>query len=351
MLWLSSRQTESGALTNSSDDEPAAGQNRAFFGSFSTDFFSKGEEIEGWNHIAQSSGFQVRQETPGGQPLRATAIVRALPGLAVVSGSTTPLRTGWSESQILNDDVIVCFSHGGGIVSMQRGREEMTSGAGAVVMGLETAGSTFFTGGGLTTLRAPRRAFSRFADDGRLFNRQLSAGDGALKLLKTYLTVLENPSAIATTRQQDMVVSHVHDLLALAVGAGGDERRAAIERGGAAARLHALKTDIDRHLFERQLGAKFLARTNGVTPRHVHRLFEAEGASLSQYVLERRLLEAYRLLAAPEGEGRTVADIAFAIGFNDLSYFNRAFARRFEAKPGEVRSLFGTSRTKRGYLV
>ena len=126
----------------------------------------------------------------------------------------------------------------------------------------------------------------------------------------------------------------------VAIGATGEEREAAILRGGAAARLYALKKNVERFLFHHDLGAEFLALRNAITPRHVHRLFEAEGVSLSQFILERRLLEGYRQLA--EAKGRSVTDIAFSLGFNDLSYFNRTFARRFKAQPREVRRLFHT---------
>jgi AraC-like DNA-binding protein len=334
-------------LTNSSDDGPA-GEGHAFCTTISTDAFPEGKEIEGWNEANRQLGYHVRLDVLEGHRLQGGAVIRALPGLGLFSGTTSvAVRLAWSEQQMSGDDVVILFHLGRGIVTRQRGREESADCTEAVVMSAVATGSIDMASGRTTSLQAPRAAFRGIADEDRLFNRKLRADNPALKLLQSYLSVLRDPEAVATPRQSEMVVAHVHDLLALAVGASGDARAEAIVRGGAAARLHALKADIDRHLFEHELGAKFLAKANGVTPRHVHRLFEAEGASLSQYVLERRLLEAYRLLAAPDGNGRTVADIAFSIGFNDLSYFNRVFVRRFSAQPREVRSLFGTSRAPR----
>jgi AraC-like DNA-binding protein len=49
---------------------------------------------------------------------------------------------------------------------------------------------------------------------------------------------------------------------------------------------------------------------------------------------ELRLRKAAELLA--NGEGR-VSDIAFDCGFNDLSYFNRCFRRRFGLTPTAAR--------------
>jgi AraC-like DNA-binding protein len=162
----------------------------------------------------------------------------------------------------------------------------------------------------------------------------------ALNLLKSYLCVLRDRNSIATVRHQEMVANHICDLVTLAIGANGDEKESAFARGGRAARFYCLKQDVERFLFHQDLGAEFLARKNRITERYVHMLFESEGLTLSKYILGRRLLEAYRLLADPTG-GR-VSDIAFSVGFNDLSYFNRAFSKRFSAKPREVRSVFQT---------
>jgi AraC-like DNA-binding protein len=47
-----------------------------------------------------------------------------------------------------------------------------------------------------------------------------------------------------------------------------------------------------------------------------------------------RLRKAADLLTCPEGR---ISDIAFDCGFNDLSYFNRCFRRRFGLTPSAAR--------------
>jgi AraC-like DNA-binding protein len=44
------------------------------------------------------------------------------------------------------------------------------------------------------------------------------------------------------------------------------------------------------------------------------------------------------LLRDPRLRHRKVADIAAEAGFNDLSYFNRAFRRHFGATPSDIRA-------------
>jgi AraC-like DNA-binding protein len=54
-------------------------------------------------------------------------------------------------------------------------------------------------------------------------------------------------------------------------------------------------------------------------------------------VLERRLKTAAALLRDPRWRDRKIADIAAEAGFTDLSYFNRAFRRRYDETPSASR--------------
>jgi len=134
------------------------------------------------------------------------------------------------------------------------------------------------------------------------------------------------------------IVTHLHDLVALSAGATGDGAMAATARGGRAARLQAIKTDIAAHLDDETLGVVAVAARHGVTPRYVHKLFEDEGVTYTQFVLRHRLDRAFRILRDSRGAARRISEIAYDVGFGDLSYFNRAFRRQYDATPSEVRS-------------
>jgi AraC-like DNA-binding protein len=75
----------------------------------------------------------------------------------------------------------------------------------------------------------------------------------------------------------------------------------------------------------------------GVTPRYVHLLLEESGQSFTYHVLEQRLEKAVALLRDPRMRRRKIADIAAEAGFTDLSYFNRAFRRKYGATPSDIR--------------
>jgi AraC-like DNA-binding protein len=167
--------------------------------------------------------------------------------------------------------------------------------------------------------------------------RPLSGSNGVLRLLLRYLDILDEQQALQAQPLRDAVALHIQDLCALAIGAARDAAELAGARGLRAARLHAVKADIARHLTDPALSPATIAQRQRLTPRYLHKLFEHEGITVSRYVLGLRLLQVHRLLADPGWAPRTIAEIAYGAGFNDLSNFNREFRRRFGVTPSDVR--------------
>lgn len=158
-----------------------------------------------------------------------------------------------------------------------------------------------------------------------------------MRLLVAYVKGLSEVN-LAAPPLRNLVATHVHDLLAMVVGATRDGAAIAQERGIAAARLAAVKANVIENIGDGELALPAIAARHGLTPRAVQRLFEREGSSFSAFRLEQQLARAHRML----GDGRfttwTVAAIAGAAGFGDLSYFHRVFRRRFGVTPGDVRA-------------
>ncbi|MGD9837163.1 MAG: helix-turn-helix transcriptional regulator [Afipia sp.] len=102
--------------------------------------------------------------------------------------------------------------------------------------------------------------------------------------------------------------------------------------------LIAIKADIEVRLGQRDLSLTSFATARGVTVRHLQKLFEAEGRTFSDYVLERRLERARQLLLNTVVIPQPISTIAFDLGFGDLSYFNRTFKKRFGITPRETRA-------------
>jgi AraC-like DNA-binding protein len=94
---------------------------------------------------------------------------------------------------------------------------------------------------------------------------------------------------------------------------------------------------IDRHSEDPDLGAALLAARFNCSPRYVHRLFSATGRTVGEHINDRRIVACTRNLLDPDNRTKTIAEIALAAGFCDISYFNRLFKRSNGTAPREFR--------------
>ena len=169
-----------------------------------------------------------------------------------------------------------------------------------------------------------------------LLVRAVPKENEALGLLKRYAGLIEEAVAVSPPELTESAAAHIYDLAALALGATREAGEIAQARGVPAARRAAAEAFVREHLNQPGLRAAAVAAHLGVTPRYAHMLFERAGRSFLEYVLDERLMRAHRMLLTHPTQ--TVTTIALAAGFNDLSYFNRTFRRRFGCTPTEVRA-------------
>jgi AraC-like DNA-binding protein len=185
-------------------------------------------------------------------------------------------------------------------------------------------------------LIVPFKSLAGLVGDGSLAPCRVARNTEMARLLFGYLDALSDDMSLASPALAEAVVIHVHDLVALALGASRDGAEIATRRGLRAARLRAVKADVRANLAG-NVSVAAVAQRQGITPRYLHMLFEHEDATFSQFVLRQRLDRARTMLADPDQDHRSIAAIAYAAGFADLSYFNRAFRHRYGATPGEAR--------------
>jgi AraC-like DNA-binding protein len=187
-------------------------------------------------------------------------------------------------------------------------------------------------------VRLPRASLSplvRNIDDAVL--RSIPRGTGMLNLLRNYVDALFDDPVLAMPEMRQLAVAQLCDLVAVTLGATRDATAAAEGRGIRAARLRAVKSDIDAHLAYDDLSPGTVAKRQRVSDSYIRKLFEGEGTSFSQFVLGRRLVRAHRMLTDRRWADRSIAWIAFEAGFGDLSYFNRTFKRFYSTTPSEIR--------------
>lgn len=165
-----------------------------------------------------------------------------------------------------------------------------------------------------------------------MVGRELEPG-GALSLAMDYSDLLlRHPDAVEEAGM--VIAAHLMDLASLGLGARGDIAVAAGRGGLRAVRLKAVLRILERRFSEPDLSAQKIAAAAGLSERYVNELMFEAGASFTMRLNELRLRKAAELLAHTEGR---ISDIAFDCGFNDLSYFNRCFRRRFGLTPSAAR--------------
>ena len=308
---------------------------------FSTDELPERERLLMFQEIFGRAITKVDFEPVAGTHLRVQATVRAIPGLGAWIGAFSPLHGRRTHGLIAdgNDDVALCMCPEGGSIISQLGRELTHQGGDAVLLSnSDVLSSTMVHRSHHVSLSLSRKVMrTMVADLEDAFMRPVPKNSEPLRLLKGYLDVLEKDHPLATPELCHLVVSHVYDLTAVALGATGDVAKLAEGRGMRAARLRAIKADVLKALGHRELTITAIAGRHAVTPRYVQMLFESEGTTFSRFLLSQRLALAHRMLRDPRFADRTVSAIAFEAGFGDLSHFNRDFRRHYGESPSDVR--------------
>ncbi|HEY4404443.1 MAG TPA: AraC family transcriptional regulator [Xanthobacteraceae bacterium] len=308
---------------------------------FTTDAVPERDRHAAFREFYGREVLRLEIEPLGDMPFRNDMAVRLLPGLGIVSASNTPFRVGRTRELLTdgNDSFIVQISTTAGVAS-QLGREVAVAPGDAIVLSNADVGHyTFPLESEITALNVPRAALGPLLrDPDAVLVRAVPRATPALRLLMSYTAILREARALATPELGRIAVTHVYDLLAVALGATREADEMAQGRGIRAARLSAFKADIAHNLCRPDLTVTALARRHGVSPRYVQMLFETESTTFSEFVRDTRLARAHQMLTDPRCAGRTVSAIAYEIGFGDLSHFNHVFRQRYGVAPSEVRA-------------
>jgi AraC-like DNA-binding protein len=264
---------------------------------------------------------------------------RSMPGLRIVMGA----YAGVSRAPIPDkeDPLYLCLVLSGTSLFHRRDRQVVLSGGDAVLMSARDAPFTVTSRAlvRIAGIRVPRSALASLLpgiDDAVM--RRIPADATALRLLRKYLGVVVDDDILSDSVSQRVVTGHLHDLIAMALGSEGASQKLAETTTVRAVRLAAVKAYVLANLHDAELGVAKVAACNSMSERYLHKLFQSEHLTYSEFVLGQRLARAYGLLRNPLYFHCKISVIAFELGFNDLSYFNRTFRRRYGATPSDVRA-------------
>jgi AraC-like DNA-binding protein len=103
-------------------------------------------------------------------------------------------------------------------------------------------------------------------------------------------------------------------------------------------RLQMVDILIDRHLTDTSLCAKWLATRIGVSIRTLQQDFQGMGVTCTTVIRDKRLRFAREKIEQIKDHrgNKTIAEVAYSAGFNDISYFNRSFKELFDCAPTDL---------------
>jgi AraC-like DNA-binding protein len=223
----------------------------------------------------------------------------------------------------------------------QRGRDEMHLRAGDVWFApndcpQQAVHSNSSRGLSITIPRASLKSRLVKVDLGRI-KKLLPTAE--LHLFAHYAAALIRMPDTVTPATARLAATHLHDVVALVLGASGDAAHLAKRRGLSAARYQAVCADILANLAKPELSLDWIAARHAISPRYLRGLFYDQQTSFSDFTRNARLDKARDLLTDPRFAHHTITAIVHETGLGDLSGFNRMFRRRFGVTPSELRAI------------
>lgn len=175
------------------------------------------------------------------------------------------------------------------------------------------------------------------AERRHLSARRLDGGAGLTGVVSRFLLDLARHGEDLPAERSEQVLAHASDLVITLLGQrldATDTVRGARHRS----LMPRIKDYIHQHLDDPALDPATIAATVHISTRYLHKLFEAEHHTVALYIRGLRLDRARRDLMDPRLAHHTVAAVAHARGFRDLSGFNRAFKAAYGVSPKDLRT-------------
>jgi AraC-like DNA-binding protein len=269
-----------------------------------------------------------------------------LPGLGVAHIRSSALRIARTRETAVDAtrDLVFAVMHEGSAWREQRGRQVTIEGSGAFLSSSHDPLVTQRTSGRLTNYSLLRSDLA-IGDLDRAMQTAGSIDSEIMRLLIAYTDLLFIENGLASPEARRLAVSHIYDLVALAIGTTRDLAETAKARGLRAARRAELYARAGRLIALRfndpDLRTEELAQRLAVSARLLQKVFAERGETVMARLWDERVTRAARLLSMPEARDRSITDIAFACGFNDSSHFGRVFAARKGTTPSQWRKHAG----------
>jgi AraC-like DNA-binding protein len=274
---------------------------------------------------------------PGDEPIHVDMGLRGLASVHIARIDSSPLQliTPSDDNGLLYLSITAA---GGGLIDA-RGEGRTVKAGDVNVMRRDRLCTTVVAERStILSIAMPRASLvPRLADTDSLYAPQVHSLPAA-RLLQSYALALLGDGVELSLEEQAVFAGHLVDLATLTLGAKRDDAESAGKGGVRAARRRAVKADIAANLDLPELSVEWMARRHKVSSATIRALFYDEGTSFTDYVLGERLDHVRALLTSPYLTHHNIATLALMAGFNDITWFNQAFRRRFDMTPSDLRT-------------
>ncbi|MDX3697405.1 helix-turn-helix domain-containing protein [Streptomyces europaeiscabiei] len=185
----------------------------------------------------------------------------------------------------------------------------------------------------------PRRALGIPESDLRRITGVTIAPDqGLAGMVVPLLSKVATEAGIYRPEIGEMLARNITDLLATLVTECLGRGTASLDAARQTLLLR-IRAFIDARLADPALSAEAVAAAHHISVRHLQRLFQAEGTTVSEWIRRRRLEACRRELGRPRRTRPAVAAVAQRWGFVSPAHFSRAFRAFYGMSPREWQTL------------
>ncbi|MGA6174658.1 AraC family transcriptional regulator [Streptomyces sp. NPDC012600] len=174
---------------------------------------------------------------------------------------------------------------------------------------------------------------------GRMLGRRISGQEGFGAVLSHFLSHLVSRNSAHQPSDMPRLKQMLLDLVTGIVSRELDAEDSLSTETRRRNKFLLIRSYIHQHYHDPGLTPRTVAAAHFISPRQLHRLFEAERITAAAYIRGLRLAEARRRLADPALYTTSVQTIAQRCGFASAAHFSRSFSAAYGMAPREYREL------------
>ncbi|MER5436648.1 helix-turn-helix domain-containing protein [Streptomyces sp. NPDC002588] len=278
-------------------------------------------------------------------PLGGTVTTHRLGPLYVTTTETGPLPAHTSLRAIANltrdDHITVLLQERGSVIIDQNGRRTLLQ-PGCLAFTDPTRPYTLTCPDRSRThaFRLPAQWLGlREADRRRITEEPVLPDPQTAALAVPFLCRLADRAGTYGPHLRPLLARNAADLLATVAAErlAQDTPRPGADAAATLLRLR-IKGFIEDHLTDPDLTPGTIAVAHHISVRHIHRLFQYEGTTVSRWIQHRRLEACRRALGHPARNPPALTAVAHRYGFTSYSHFSRAFRAAYGMSPSEWRT-------------